>query len=94
MAKVISIIKKQIITETLHNLAVQDDESYVANGIVVHNCNSSIEPILSGELKGREIKPLDRNDADLDNQIQFHDHTNCSHLFDHEVKEWIDLIKF
>jgi len=36
--KINSMIRKKIINETLHNLAVKDDESYIANGIIVHNC--------------------------------------------------------
>jgi hypothetical protein len=44
-----SIIRKQIITETLWNLAVKHDESYVANGIVVHNCRSLLIPITKYE---------------------------------------------
>ena len=40
MSKIKSITRKQIKGETLMNLAVKGDESFVANGFVVHNCKS------------------------------------------------------
>ena len=46
MARIKSIELKQITNERLYNLSVRDDESFVANGIVVHNCKSYIVPIL------------------------------------------------
>lgn len=46
MSIIVSIKRKQITNERLYNLAVKDDESYVANGIVVHNCKSFIVPNL------------------------------------------------
>ena len=45
MAKIASISRKKIGTERLYNLAVKDDESYIANEIVVHNCRSMLIPI-------------------------------------------------
>ena len=45
MSTIKSIIKKKITNETLWNLAVEGDESYVANGVVVHNCRSVLIPI-------------------------------------------------
>lgn len=45
MAKIASISRKKICSERLWNLAVEKDESYVANGIVVHNCRSMLIPI-------------------------------------------------
>lgn len=45
MSKIKSITKKKIENETLWNLAVEDDESYIANGVVVHNCRSLLIPI-------------------------------------------------
>jgi hypothetical protein len=29
----------------VHNLAVQDDESYVADSVIVHNCRSVLIPV-------------------------------------------------
>jgi len=45
MSRIKSIKRKKISHETLHNLAVEGDESYIANGVVVHNCRSVIVPI-------------------------------------------------
>ena len=33
----------------VYNLAVEDDETYVADGILVHNCRSTISPVVSSE---------------------------------------------
>ena len=33
--------------EDVYNMEVEDTENYVANGVVVHNCTSGIEPIFS-----------------------------------------------
>lgn len=49
MSTIKSIIKRQIKDETLWNLAVEQDESYVANDIVVHNCRSLLIPITKYE---------------------------------------------
>lgn len=45
MSKIKSIVKKQITTEKLYNLAVLGDESFIANDIVVHNCRSVLVPM-------------------------------------------------
>jgi hypothetical protein len=42
--KIIKIQKKHIRSK-LYNLAVENDETYVANGIVVHNCRSLLVPV-------------------------------------------------
>lgn len=47
-----------ITTERLCNLAVSDDESYVANEIVVHNCKSYLKPRFVGVKKN---PPIDKN---------------------------------
>lgn len=39
----------KIINEKLYNLAVKDDESFLVDGIVVHNCRSKLVAIFSGE---------------------------------------------
>jgi len=31
------------------NLAVEEDETYLAEGVIVHNCRSIIVPIVAGE---------------------------------------------
>lgn len=55
MSNIRKITKKKIQNETLWNLAVERDESYVANGIVVHNCRSTLIPITKYE----EFKPTE-----------------------------------
>lgn len=35
----------------VYNLSVEDDETYVANGILVHNCRSSTSPVLNKRYK-------------------------------------------
>ncbi len=51
------------------NLAVQDDESYVANGIVVHNCKSYLVPNLNGSVKKIDPTGLKPSDPALDKYI-------------------------
>lgn len=73
MARILSITRKKITTEKLYNLEVENDNSFIANGIVVHNCDSYIIPILVGSLKGREIDGLKPSNKKLEDQIQFSD---------------------
>lgn len=40
----ISSIKKNKISSPMYNLTVEDDSSYIANGVVVHNCGVIIAP--------------------------------------------------
>ena len=54
MSRIVSITRKKITNETLHNIAVEEDESYIANGVVVHNCKSYIVPNLVGN-KNKEV---------------------------------------
>jgi len=49
MSRIISIKRRNIINEKLYNLAVKEDESYIAQGIVVHNCRSLTIPIFEGD---------------------------------------------
>ena len=35
---------------TLYNLAVEEDESYIANGFVIHNCRCAAIPILEEDI--------------------------------------------
>lgn len=58
MSRIKSIIKKKINNEMLYNLAVLEDESYMANNIVVHNCNSYLSPNFRANKKNPEITGL------------------------------------
>ena len=55
MSNIKNITKKQITNEKLWNLAVENDESYIANDIIVHNCRSTLIPITKYE----EFKPTE-----------------------------------
>jgi hypothetical protein len=74
MARIISIKRNNISAQTLHNIGVAVDESYIANGIVVHNCKSYIVPILKGNLGSREIEKLKPSKKSLEQQVQFSEH--------------------
>lgn len=50
LQKIKSLKLRKITTERLWNLAVEKDESYVANKIVVHNCRSIWVEILHREV--------------------------------------------
>lgn len=67
MSIIKSIIKKKISNEKLYNLAVKDDESYVANDIVVHNCRSLLIPITKYEEYDTDTKA--NNGQNLDKFI-------------------------
>jgi len=58
MAKIKRITRKRIHTETLMNLAVKEDESFVANEIVVHNCKSYLRANLKSSKNLPEISSL------------------------------------
>ena len=55
------------------NLAVQDDESYIANGIVVHNCKSYLVANLTGSGKELDKDGLKPSKANLDKYITLAD---------------------
>lgn len=70
MSSIKSIVKKRISTQRLYNLAVADDESYVANGIVVHNCKSYLSVNLKGTKSAeKEIGKLAPSSKDLEKYI-------------------------
>ncbi len=49
---------------TLWNLTVEEDESYIAKGFVVHNCRCNLLPYIKsihGEIDGRTRLPLDKS---------------------------------
>lgn len=73
MSRIASIQRRSITTERLFNLAVDRDESFVANGIVVHNCKSFIIPIAKGNLGDREITKLSPSTKAIADQVQFSD---------------------
>ena len=58
MSTINNITKRVIREETLHNLEVKDDESYIANGIVVHNTNFMPQH----SIKSRILDPNRRKD--------------------------------
>lgn len=45
MSRIKNITRIEVEEEEFYNLAVEADESYIANGIVVHNCRSVLIPI-------------------------------------------------
>jgi len=45
----IKSIKKVNYSGKVYNLAVEKDESYIVNKIVVHNCRSTLVPVFKGE---------------------------------------------
>ena len=51
----IKSIRKVPYSGTVYNLGVEEDESYIANGIIVHNCRCVFVPITSVEVD-REVK--------------------------------------
>ena len=52
----IKSIKRIPFEGTVYNLGVADDESYVANGIIVHNCRCTLIPITSIEIDDLKAK--------------------------------------
>jgi G:T-mismatch repair DNA endonuclease (very short patch repair protein) len=45
---------------TLYNFSVDEDESYIAKGVVVHNCRCTTIPVRMGpEFKAKEFKNID-----------------------------------
>lgn len=60
--RILSIRKIPYIGE-VYNLAVENDESYVVNGVVVHNCRSILVPVTKFELEQSDFDeepPIDR----------------------------------
>jgi len=55
MSTIASITKKRVGDIGLYNLAVEGDESYIANGIIVHNCKSRLQPNEKGAENNPEI---------------------------------------
>ena len=47
-------IKRKKVNFSLHNLAVENDESYIANDIVVHNCRSLLIAILNDDIENKD----------------------------------------
>lgn len=84
MAMIKSITKRKITTESLYNLSVAEDESYVAGGIVVHNCKSWIRPLVSTEAYEKALKKANQEEPvklrpsskKIEESIQF---SECGH---------------
>jgi hypothetical protein len=51
----IKSIKRRAYIGKVYNLAVENDETYIAEGIVVHNCRSTLIPILKDEIEQGQI---------------------------------------
>ena len=77
MSRITKITRKKIIDQRLYNFAVDGDESYICNGIVVHNCKSYVLPILKGNLGEREITKLQPSSQELEKFVQFHEGNCC-----------------
>jgi len=54
--KIIKKVKHTIEKAKVYNIAIQDDESYVADGVIVHNCQDYSVAKTSGSSKGLEGK--------------------------------------
>ena len=70
MSKIKSIVRKKITTQRLYNLAVETDETFIAGGIVVHNCDSYIRPVIKLK-KGQKIEKFKPKTKKLEDTIQF-----------------------
>lgn len=57
MSSIKSIIKKKIINEQLYNLAIEEDESYIAEGVVVHNCRSKLRYVTEIDVQEDKLEP-------------------------------------
>lgn len=61
----IKLLESKETTDTVYNIEVQDDHTYVANGIVTHNCMALIQVMIYREqlynVKVKEIKKENRN---------------------------------
>ena len=54
----IASLSREPCSGPVHNLAVKDDESFVADGVVVHNCRSVLVPITAIDTwDGKESPP-------------------------------------
>lgn len=53
--KILSITKKKYIGK-MYNLAVEKDETYIADGIIVHNCRSRVRSMSEGQVGRRGLK--------------------------------------
>jgi len=48
----------------LYNLSVEGDESYVVNGVVVHNCRSLLIPVTRDDMMAHPFTPITRQEKD------------------------------
>ena len=56
MSRLLKISRKITGSNKLYNLAVDEDESYICNDIVVHNCRSILVPITKFRQKDMQRK--------------------------------------
>jgi len=50
--------------QRLYNLSVEGDESYVVNGVVVHNCRSLLIPVTRDDMMTHPFTPITRQEKD------------------------------
>lgn len=69
----IRLLENRKTKETVYNIEVQDDHTYVANGIATHNCMALIQVMIYREqlynVKVKEVKKENRNRALFDGPI-------------------------
>lgn len=69
----IKLLESKETTDTVYNIEVQDDHTYVANGIVTHNCMALIQVMIYREqlynVKVKEVKKENRNRVLFDGPI-------------------------
>lgn len=69
----IKLLEGKETTDTVYNIEVQDDHTYVANGIVTHNCMALIQVMIYREqlynVKVKEVKKENRNRVLFDGPI-------------------------
>jgi hypothetical protein len=73
-----------VIDEFVYNLSVEDDESYVANGIAVHNCRCMVVPLFT-ERKVVRAKALPTLTPEFDSSpADWHDELDLSLAWDED----------
>lgn len=63
---------KHVVPEPVYNISVAVDESYTANGVVVHNCRSRIVPYF-GTIPGERDFTNDFSQEFIDDAEQMED---------------------
>jgi len=65
MSNIKSLVRKKIDKQRLWNLSVKDDESFIANGIVVHNCKTYMEVNLRAAKNNPEAQKIAPNEQQI-----------------------------